>query len=522
LYEKALVVAKNEAEHYSQMQETFLANMSHEIRTPMNAIAGFTEQVLQTELKQQQQSYLQIVQRSIQHLLVIINDILDYSKLKADKLTVEHIPFNLQQIIQESVMLMSEIAAQKNIEVKNRVGQELQQPVMGDPVRMKQVLLNLIGNAIKFTDKGSVTITHHVVEESPMRMLVELRVIDTGIGISPENVARIFDAFEQAEVSTTRKYGGSGLGLSITRKLVSLMNGTIRLESQEGEGTSVILQFSFELATDTQQMADETETDLYKALEEKEVLIADDEEWNTALLATILSKYNVRYTIVKNGKEAVDYITRHHVDLVLMDVRMPVLNGFEATMAIRQLPQPKNAVPVIALTAATGQQQLQQCYEAGMNAVLGKPYSEQQFFKVVARALSHAVVPVNTEPEAEMATKAPPQTQSSFSLALLEQMSNGDNAFFNKMLRIFIDSTKDALAKIKEGIANKDFDTIEDYAHKLAPPCRHLEAAFLLQTLKQIEAKAKQKTIDGMDDLHAAAVKEYKAIAAEMKKLLNT
>jgi CheY-like chemotaxis protein/HPt (histidine-containing phosphotransfer) domain-containing protein len=352
-----------------------------------------------------------------------------------------------------------------------------------------------------------------------MHSLVELRVIDTGIGISAENVSRIFDAFEQAEVSTTRKYGGSGLGLSITHKLVSLMNGNIKLESEEGKGTTAVLQFAFELAGNVQQMADENEAGLQNILEGKEILIADDEEWNTALLATILSKHNTHYTIVKNGKEAIDHIVTHHVDLVLMDVRMPVLNGFEATMAIRQLPEPKHKIPVIALTAATGQQQLQQCYEAGMNAVLGKPYSEQQFFKVIARALTHAVLPADTAAPAEKEIDV--TGKPSFSLAQLEQMSNGDKAFFNKMLRIFIDTTKDALEKIRDAIAVKDFATVDDYAHKLAPPSRHLEAVVLLKILKELEGKAKRKETSGMNELYHAALKEYKIIAAEMKKLLD-
>jgi CheY-like chemotaxis protein len=493
--------------------------MSHEIRTPMNAIAGFTEQVLQTPLKEQQKSYLQIVQRSVQHLLVIINDILDYSKLKADKLTIEYIPFNLQQVIKESAMLMSEIAAQKSIVLKDETENIRLSPLMGDPVRMKQVILNLLGNAIKFTDKGSVRLALNIIEETPTHSVVEIRIIDTGIGISKENIAKIFDAFEQAEVSTTRKYGGSGLGLSITRKLVLLMNGSIDLISTEGEGTTAILKFSFETASGVQQMAEDTDPGLHKILQGKQILIADDEEWNTALLATILSKYNIHYTIVKNGREAVDHIAGNHIDLVLMDVRMPVLNGFEATLEIRKLPDPKAEVTVVALTAATGSQQLQQCYAAGMNAVLGKPYSEAQFFKVIAAAMSRVVISTTPEPgQDQNKTSEGP----SFSLVQLEQMSNGDKEFFDKMLRIFITTTKDALEKIKQAIATRDFDTIEDYAHKLAPPCRHLDATRLLQLLKQMESKAKEKKIAEMEALHMQAVKEYKVIATGMKKLLDS
>jgi signal transduction histidine kinase/CheY-like chemotaxis protein/HPt (histidine-containing phosphotransfer) domain-containing protein len=518
-YEIALVAAKNEAEHYAQMQETFLANMSHEIRTPMNAIAGFTEQVLQTPLEQQQRSYLDIVQRSVRHLLVVINDILDYSRLKADKLTVEHIPYSLQQVIGESVLLMSEMAAQKRLRLADDTTGYKLPSVMGDPVRMKQVLLNLLGNAIKFTDAGEVRVGISIREKTASKVTVQVSITDTGIGIPEEDIARIFDAFEQAEASTTRRYGGSGLGLSITRRLVSLMNGTIRLESGEGKGTAAILEFTFEQAPPaTQHAVGAVVKADHPSLAGKEVLVADDEEWNTSLLATILTKYNAHFTIVKNGREAVEHIASHHTDLVLMDVRMPELNGFEATRMIRELPLPNAPVPVIALTAATGQQQVDDCHAAGMNAVLGKPYTEQELLDTVAAVLLHGTAPVRQSPG------NPPQQDAGtlYSLAQLEIMSNGDRQFFLKMLRIFIDTAAEALEKIREAIAAGDALAIQDYAHKLAPPCRHLEAVSLLALLKQMEAGAKAGDLSGMPGLHALACGQYAAIAEDMKKLLDS
>ena len=523
-YQIALIAAKTEAENYSQLQERFLANMSHEIRTTMNAIAGFTEQLLKTELKVKQRSYLVIVKQSIQHLLVVINDILDYAKLRSDKLDIEFLPSSLSNTIKETTDLLNRIAAQKGIKLHVHIDSDLHDSLKFDEVRMKQVLLNLISNAIKFTDKGSVTVNATFNGEQSGDAFLVITIIDTGIGISENNLQKIFNAFEQAEVSTTRKYGGSGLGLSITQRLVQLLNGTIQIESKEGIGTQVKLQFRFQFSEQTQPEAIEQrdETDIHSVLQHKNILIADDEEWNTNLLGTILEQYDVHYTVVKNGKDVIALLHQQLFDVILMDVRMPELNGFETTKSIRKMTKPYAEIPIIGLTADTSDAQLKLCSQAGMNAVLGKPFTELDLCRLIVQNLtqkndSHEMNHLK-KVKHEMQPEDQQELSQSYSLDILHKMSNEDEVFLIKMLGIFRDNGTKYFEQIKQGIEEKDFELVSDMAHKMAPSVRHLEASTLLTLLKQIEAKANQKDKINLIKLYLDAFKLFNEICSDIKQ----
>jgi signal transduction histidine kinase/DNA-binding response OmpR family regulator len=519
-YQLALLHAKNEAEQYSLLQERFLANMSHEIRTPMNAISGFTEQLLKTTLEDKQRSYLGIVQQSATYLLVIINDILDYARLKADKLTVESIVFSVEQVVTDSVNMLMNSAAAKGVSIKVKKEGTLPPKLLGDPIRLKQVLLNVLGNALKFTHKGTVEVILINKQTEDHRPIIQIQVKDTGIGISQQNLAKIFNAFEQAEVSTNRRFGGSGLGLSITQKLVELLNGSIQLESTEGKGTTVTLQFDWSaptvgMASEPTALSEDS-AKKYAVLKDKRILIADDEEWNTVLLSTILEAYGITLTIVKNGKDAVGKIKDQPYDLVLMDVRMPEMDGFEAASLIRK----QSNIPIIGLTADMTEPQVKKCYVSGMNAVLGKPFTEMELCELINQTLQHPnqqyhPLPVDASPQ-----KAASQP-STFSIRVLQEMSNGDTAFVQQMLSIFIKNGRESMSQMVEALKQKELNTIANHAHKMMPSVRQLDADRLLAGLKNIEKMANEKNIKSLGKLIEDMNTEFEGICASMQKTID-
>jgi signal transduction histidine kinase/DNA-binding response OmpR family regulator len=521
-YQAALLAAKNEAEQYSLLQEQFLANMSHEIRTPMNAISGFTEQLLKTPLQQNQRSYLTIVQQSVGYLLVVVNDILDYAKLKADKLTIEHYPFSVPIVIDEVLLLLEETASQKGIRMGVTQAGHVPPVVVSDPVRLKQILLNLLGNALKFTSAGEVNVTITCVDPLPDSCTIQIAIKDTGIGISAKNLTKIFNAFEQAELSTSRKYGGSGLGLSITQKLVSLLNGKISLHSEEGKGTEVILVFDWPVQQHIQEisLAAHFEMESFVSVSTgKCFLIADDEEWNSTLLSTIFDSYQINYVIAKNGKEVLDIVAAKHIDLILMDARMPELDGFEATREIRRFASPKAQVHIIGITADVTDKQIAACYESGMNAVLGKPFSEQLLGEKIYQVLSGSLV--KHQPSLAAVIKPDVISAAGYSIAVLEEMGNGDGQFTIKMLRIFMQNGRQALEQMGKSLQQQQIHEIGNLAHKIMPSARQLEALRLLRLLKEIEQAVSGGQHTMLDPLITNALEEFNTIHAGMEKIIK-
>lgn len=522
-YQAALLEAKNEAEQYSLLQEQFLANMSHEIRTPMNAIAGFTEQLLKTSLQNNQRTFVDIIHQSVGYLLVVVNDILDYAKLKADKLTIEELPFSVLGVTEEAALLLQETAKSKGLQLEVYAGKNLPDIVVSDPVRFKQIMLNLMGNALKFTSHGQITVTVNCIEQTPDLCSIQVRIQDTGIGISASNLDRIFNAFEQAERSIARKYGGSGLGLSITQKLVRLLNGTIALTSKEGQGTEVVMLFRWPVQQSiSPTVASPAFTmDLFAStFKDKTVLIADDEEWNVQLLTVILDAYGIAYQTARNGKEVLEIISNHKIDLVLMDVRMPEMDGFEATRAIRKLSGVQHKIPVMGITADTTGKQIQRCYDSGMNAVLSKPFRQAILAEKMVTTLTQSSAKQPSLPEMTEQPRTASKKQP-YSIAVLEEMGKGDSAFMIKMLRIFMENGDQTFKQMPILLNERKWNEIADLAHKMMPATRQLEADNLLAQLKQIEKTAMQKHTSGLDELIRRAADEFKAIYKSMEKTIE-
>ncbi len=390
---KELEAQKERAEYSERVKEQFLANMSHEIRTPMNAILGVTRLLLEKEPRQDQLKYLNAIKHASDNLLVIINDILDLSKIEAGKINFERIAFNLRDEIVSVIDTMKVNSDEKHLQLNYVVDEKIPNSISGDPYRLSQILINLVGNAIKFTENGSVTIrvTQKADENKTVLLLFEIE--DTGIGIAKEKLDYIFDMFTQETSSTTRKFGGSGLGLAICKKLVELQGGTIHVESEPGKGSVFSFKLRYQKSSETaiSDTPEKDNTQVRKSLKDIKILLAEDNEFNQMVAIDTLESAieGVTVDLAKNGKEALEMIQKNNYDIVLMDIQMPEMDGHEATKLIRSSHDNKiNAIPIIAMTASVIKAEVDKCFESGMNAFVGKPFSVEELLDKIAKVIN--------------------------------------------------------------------------------------------------------------------------------------
>ena len=385
--------ARQAAERANEAKTLFLANVSHELRTPMNAILGMTELAMQENLPDSARELLQTAQESSHHLMALLNELLDFSRLESGKFVLEIAPFNLREALDVSLRALAVKAEQKGLSFEVAVDPETPEMLVGDALRIRQILVNLVGNAIKFTELGGITVTVQCEAKGPNQATLHFAVRDTGIGISPESQTEIFAPFTQADASTTRRYGGTGLGLAIASSLVDAMQGRIWLESSEGGGS--IFHFTVALlrvetaerknAADQSAGTAESERPPNKPTKAcRRVLLVEDTPANQKLLKILLERRGHSVVVASDGQQAVELASQSPFDIILMDVQMPVMNGFQATEAIRSLPEERHqAVPIVALTAHALRGDEERCLQAGMTAYLAKPIDSSRLYQLV-------------------------------------------------------------------------------------------------------------------------------------------
>lgn len=498
-YQQVLKKAKVEAESLAKAKEMFVATVSHEMRTPINAIYGLTEQMLQKTISDEMTADLKVVHKSAEHLIALVNDTLDFSKIESQKLKIEQIDFLPGEIISEVYTLHKDPAQKKGIDLIFKNNTDTNLALQGDPIRLKQILINLITNAIKFTNQGQITLAVSAEEASGQNYLLNIEVTDTGIGISKEDLHLIFDEFMQFGTNLTQKQRGAGLGLSIVKKLVVLQDGKIDVESTLGKGTRFSIQIPYKKGNpDNIKQEITAQLNIPSSFQKFHFLIVDDEEFNLYLIKKILKIWGVSFTEAHNGLEAVELAEKNLYDMILMDIQMPVMNGYEATkLILKHRPSSK----IIALTATTKSADIHKIELAGMHDFLQKPFAESDLLSAIMKLLPEKTEEIPQEMMAE---------NSVIDLDELERISGGDTVFLNEMLSIFIRSSKDAVEKFHQNFQNSNWSALAETAHKLAAPAKHLQATSLYNQLKKLENTNENSTPE-----------EFKKMIGEIEMEIN-
>ena len=504
---EALREAMERALAASQAKSEFLANMSHELRTPMNGILGMIDVVLEGSISGEQREELETAQRCAHSLLSLLNDILDLSKIESGKMGLEKIPFQLKSVVNEAIKTHQVRARQKRVDLVAEVSPDVADTVYGDPMRLRQVLGNLLSNAIKFTESGQVRVflrTTAVLKEG--RTEFELLVEDSGVGIPADKLEKIFDKFTQADGSITRRYGGTGLGLTITRRLVEMFGGEIWVESIEGHGSKFFVRIPLEVALKSKHAAaDEKVNGSEKTSldgRSPQILLVEDNAVNQKVVLAILSKRGFQVEIAANGLEAIAALQKNVFDLVLMDVQMPYMDGIEATRKIRE-ELGLRELPIIAMTAHAMTGDREKCIEAGMNDYVSKPVNPNTLVHTIMRYLDSAAgqsVPVIAK-AAAMPSVPPLQT---IDHGLAARLTDNDNNLFQGMLLLFLQMAPERLEKIQTAIARNDSSAIEREVRKIRSAAERIAAVSVAESaMRLMEAVQDQCQEDMLSSLIA-------------------
>jgi PAS domain S-box-containing protein len=510
---------KRDAEELVRLQkakEQFLANISHEIRTPINGIAGMAGLLSQESSPEERGTYLNAIRHSAENLKVIINDILDLAAIDSGKLRFEYIPFNLHDLLPSVVSMFAYQAKEKNIGLEYNIQPSLKRILLGDPVRLNQILINLISNAVKFTHSGKIQVECSAEKREKNGCVVKIQVIDTGVGVPSDKLDTIFESFSQADASVTRKYGGSGLGLTIVKQLVELQHGTIEVKSKEHKGSNFIVRIPYSFANSaglnkTDRPAIPQVSD--KKLSGLKVLLVEDNDINRLYAKSILRQWNCMVDIAENGLVAIEKIKYNFYDVVLMDVQMPVMDGYEATRAIRVMESHMRHAPIVALTANATKTDIEKCLSSGMNDYLPKPFTPEDLYRKISSDLNIQTKNIGTPMPAVAERKA------SFDLAYLRSISDDNHEFLQEMLQTFVESIPPVLREMEAAVNEENWKKLSRLAHQIKPSFSLMGMTALRKTVVSIEQNGDQQ-VNLAELIHTTKrfIRECNAVVGDVRK----
>ena len=499
LAEEAKIKAENAtliAENAVKTKQQFLSNMSHEIRTPMNAIIGFTKVLLKTELSAKQKEYLTSIKMSGDALIVLINDILDLAKVDAGKMTFEQIPFKMSLSIAAMLHLFETKIQEKNLILVKEYDDRIPEVLLGDPVRLHQIILNLVSNAVKFTSKGKISVSIQLVSEDDEKVTIQFSISDTGIGIPKDKIDKIFDNFQQASSNTARLYGGTGLGLAIVKQLVEPQNGSISVKSKIDVGSTFSFILPFQKTKMDVAIASEI-VELDPGIKNIKVLVVEDIALNQLLMRTLLDDFGFECDIATNGKIAIEKLLVKTYDIILMDLQMPEMNGFETTEYIRH--SMNSVVPIIALTADVTTADLAKCKAVGMNDYIAKPVDDRLLYsKIVGFVKKTMLLNENTVIPNDENVKL-----KCTNMDFLMRHTKSNQALMIEMISLYLEQTPPLIKTMKQCLFTKDWDLLSTSIHKLIPSFSivGISADFENMARKVQEYAGTQKQLDKIDNL---------------------
>lgn len=488
-----LVEANALVEQSTKAKEQFLATMSHEIRTPLNAIIGFQELLKNTQLDEEQKDYVESIDFAGKNLLVIINDILDLSKIEAGKFDFNQDMLNVRQALNSVKELIEFNAKEKNIQLVLNHDESIPETVIGDAARFNQILLNLVGNAVKFTEKGMVSISSKLISINVDLVLCEFTIKDTGIGIPKDKLGIIFERFTQASPDTTRRYGGTGLGLTIVKQLLTLQGGKISVESEEGHGSVFTFYLPFTKAKTQAKAVDtimksgaEIAAQNLNSGKKINILVAEDTPLNQKLLKKIVHKWGYNMDVAANGKEALALLDKNNYDIILMDIQMPEMDGYTASTIIRALPdEHKKSIPIIALTAHASNEEAQKCLGLGMNAYISKPFDSNALLNTIFQLVNKTDLKTTTQVYGEIA-----KSEQLYDLSYIKEHASGDNDFLIDMISTCLRDTPPLLEQLKSDIKQNNYEKVRVTSHSMKGLFLTLGMNEAARLLREIEVMA--------------------------------